>query len=230
MRGFLGIFGGLIFILCVPLIAFITGAFTMVFDPGFYSQGQIEQRVEATYGLPPRVLQPVNRAIVRYFASNSDTLASSLENEGADQKFFNEREIVHMSDVRGLISTFRVVQRVAFIYAIIFLILSLLLQGSRAVERIGRYSIVGAVFTIVLVVVFGSLALIDFDNLFTRFHLISFSNDFWLLDPKTDRLIQMFPFDFWYNATIAIVVQALGITVGIAALGGLFVWLGRRLL
>ena len=43
--------------------------------------------------------------------------------------------------------------------------------------------------------------------------MISFANDFWLLDPNSDYLIMLFPGGFWYDCVIyiavAIVVSAL---------------------
>ena len=51
--------------------------------------------------------------------------------------------------------------------------------------------------------------LIGFDDLFRQFHLLSFANDFWLLDPRTDHLIQMFPQGFWFDVTLGGGVQSL---------------------
>jgi integral membrane protein (TIGR01906 family) len=44
--------------------------------------------------------------------------------------------------------------------------------------------------------------LLGFDQLFLQFHLISFTNEFWQLDPSKDYLIMLFPQGFWYDATL----------------------------
>jgi integral membrane protein (TIGR01906 family) len=62
----------------------------------------------------------------------------------------------------------------------------------------------GSGFSILLVMMLGVLALIDFNWLFTQFHLLSFTNDLWLLDPATDYLIMLFPEGFWSDAVIVI--------------------------
>ena len=67
----------------------------------------------------------------------------------------------------------------------------------------------------------GVLALIDFNWLFTQFHLLSFSNDFWLLDPATDYLIMLFPEGFWYDTFL---FCALAIAAGAVILGGVGGW------
>ena len=49
--------------------------------------------------------------------------------------------------------------------------------------------------------------LIDFNFVFTRFHFLSFANDLWMLDPRTDNLIIMFPQRFFFEATLMIAVM-----------------------
>jgi integral membrane protein (TIGR01906 family) len=59
----------------------------------------------------------------------------------------------------------------------------------------------------------GIIVGIAFDFFFTLFHEILFRNDFWLLDPRRDFLVVMFPEQFWFEATLlvafATVVMAL---------------------
>ena len=55
-----------------------------------------------------------------------------------------------------------------------------------------------------------SYVFFDFDSAWTQFHEIVFANDFWLLDPSRDRLIQMYPEQFWESATLACTVLIAG--------------------
>ena len=50
--------------------------------------------------------------------------------------------------------------------------------------------------------ILAAATLLSFDRLWTRFHLVAFSNDLWMLDPARDRLIQLFPPEFWLDATL----------------------------
>ena len=59
-------------------------------------------------------------------------------------------------------------------------------------------------FSIFLVVGILGIFLVFFDYFFILFHKISFSNDLWILNPKTDYLIMMFPENFFRDATYAI--------------------------
>ena len=58
-------------------------------------------------------------------------------------------------------------------------------------------------------VVFGIVALAGFDSVFLKFHQLSFANDFWRLDPRTDYLVRIFPQDFWFDATMWVAVRAI---------------------
>ena len=61
--------------------------------------------------------------------------------------------------------------------------------------------------TVALLVVVGLAMTVGFDRLFLAFHLISFTNDLWQLDPRRDYLIAMFPEAFFFTATVLIIVS-----------------------
>ena len=48
----------------------------------------------------------------------------------------------------------------------------------------------------------GIASLTGFEDVFYAFHVVSFSNDLWQLDPNRDYLIAMFPENFFYDATM----------------------------
>ena len=58
--------------------------------------------------------------------------------------------------------------------------------------------------------------LFNFDQLFLQFHLFSFTNELWQLDPTKDYLIMLFPQGFFYDAAIF----CAGITAGLAIILG----------
>jgi integral membrane protein (TIGR01906 family) len=89
---------------------------------------------------------------------------------------------------------------------------------------VARAVLYGSALTLILILAIGLGALFDFDDLFWQFHVISFDNDFWRLNPSTDYLIMLFPQGFWYDATI---FCALG-TAGGAIIMGTTSWLYLR--
>jgi integral membrane protein (TIGR01906 family) len=67
------------------------------------------------------------------------------------------------------------------------------------------------------VVLVGLGALAGFDRLFLAFHEVSFSNDLWQLNPRTDYLIAMFPEGFFFDATILITLLVIVESIALAA-------------
>ena len=48
----------------------------------------------------------------------------------------------------------------------------------------------------------------DFGTLFTRFHLLAFTNDLWLLNPETDLMIRMLPQEFFEKMALRLLNPA----------------------
>ena len=84
-----------------------------------------------------------------------------------------------------------------------------------AIHGLARAGAIGGAVAVVIVGLAGIASLFDFSALFTQLHFLSFSNDLWMLDPRSDRLIQLFPLGFFFDAAVRIAVQTV-------ALGALF--------
>ena len=65
--------------------------------------------------------------------------------------------------------------------------------------------------SIVGVVVAGIVASVAFDAVFELFHRMFFPAGSYTFDPRTDRLVQLFPFDFWSETTLVLGAVILGI-------------------
>jgi integral membrane protein (TIGR01906 family) len=97
-------------------------------------------------------------------------------------------------------------------------------QGRAALASVAAWALAGAAATLALVLSMGALTLVDFDKLFLTFHMISFDNDLWQLDPRRDNLIRFFPFGFWYDATVTVALRS----VLFALVLGVGAWTVRR--
>ena len=94
-----------------------------------------------------------------------------------------------------------------------------------------RRAMWGGGLTLALLVAFGIVASTGFDALFLKFHQLSFANDFWKLDPRTDYLVRLFPQDFWFDATLWAALRAITGALILMAVGGSYVayrsWMDR---
>lgn len=131
---------------------------------------------------------------------------------------YGEREILHMVDVRDLFVGGRNLRNFGALAFLILLALMFKLdkRWGRNIWNLLFYTTLGNV------AFFGLLALlmyVDFDRYFEIFHLIFFDNDLWLLNPKTDTLIQMLPQPFFYNTAYKITGIYAGIMLILGGLG-----------
>ena len=120
-----------------------------------------------------------------------------------------------MRDVRGVFGGFFLVSGGAAVG------LFALVAGARRMGHVDRaWSAIasGMRWLIVTIVVAGVIASVAFDAVFEIFHELFFPAGSFTFDPRTDHLVQLFPFDFWSETTIVlgglIVVVAALISVG----------------
>ncbi len=124
-----------------------------------------------------------------------------------------ERERAHMADVR---TVFRGLWILAAISAVI------LVAAGRRADRAGTWRAVrsGAVGLTIGAGVVGAVGLVAFDQIFELFHEIFFPPGSYLFDPATDRLVQLFPFQFWDETAMVVGVAIIGVSVGVAVVAG----------
>jgi integral membrane protein (TIGR01906 family) len=119
---------------------------------------------------------------------------------------FNERERAHMRDVRGVFFGFEILTLVGA------LVLFMAFRQARDPEaRAATWRAVGSGgrgLAIVLVVA-GAFAVFAFDAAFEVFHRLFFSAGSYTFDPRTDRLVQLFPEQFWSETAIAVGVVSI---------------------
>lgn len=139
-----------------------------------------------------------------YFLSDEEPLSVTVDRDGRSLSLYNDREVSHMADVKGLFRMARWVEELTSGFLLAFIGLGLWLLKRRFFPYLLEAAFLGGIVTVALVLAAGAGALLDFNALFLQFHLISFANDLWQLDPARDRLIQMYPAAFFRDATMAI--------------------------
>ena len=129
----------------------------------------------------------------------------------------NERERGHMRDVRGVFAAF---YGLAVIGAGVLVAAFLLARGRAARARLWRrLGLAGRVIAVATVAL-GIAGVMFFDTAFEVFHELFFPAGSFLFDPRTDRLVQLFPESFWVESTIGVGIVTVALAVGLAWLGG----------
>ena len=131
-----------------------------------------------------------------------------------DDSPFNERELTHMADCFDLFVLLRRVLLAAGIAAAVLLAGAALLGHQVAASA----ALTGALALLGLIAIVGIWGIVDFDSLFTAFHHMLFTNDLWLLDPRTDLLIRICP----QSMFMFMAVKIAGTELGFIALANIF--------
>jgi integral membrane protein (TIGR01906 family) len=124
----------------------------------------------------------------------------------------DERERGHMRDVRGVFIGFFAVALIATAGA---LVVAARRRGTPR-ARTWRAMRAGALTLIVVLIVGGIVSVVAFDALFEAFHRLLFPGGSYTFDPATERLVQLFPFQFWQESALAVGVVCI-VLAGIVA-------------
>ena len=218
-----------LFVAAVPVFLIASNARWVINAPLLYSYGFDKYNVTTRTGMERSELLSAARQIRDYFNNDEEYLNVRVVRRGivyeslynpplysADEGTGYSREVRHMKDVKWLVKGVYRVQEATGLYLALFAIVGVAAWRRRFVPYLARTVALSGAFTLGLVVLVGLGVLVGFDRLFLAFHQVSFSNDFWQLDPRQHYLIVMFPQRFFLDGTLWIagstVVEAVLLT------------------
>ena len=194
-------------------------------EPRLYDYSFSRFNVSATTGIPDSELRRAAREIVEYWGSDEERLDVQVYG----QPLYTEREIIHMRDVKGLVRAVSWAPVVTGGLVLAYALGGLAVQRRRFLPTLAHRAFVAGLGSIATLLVLGLALAVAFPVLFRLFHEISFSNDFWLLDPSRHNLIRMFPQGFWFEATMFIAAATVLEALALAGAGWTAVrWLRRE--
>jgi integral membrane protein (TIGR01906 family) len=218
-----------LFLCCLPVLFLTSTICWEVNTLRLYEYGFDKYEISQNTAIDRIQLRNIAQHLIGYFNLRTDTAQITVVKGDEEFNLFNERELIHLQDVRGLIQLDHCVQRGAFILMVMCALA--LFFGLRTGWRIlVRGLFWGSCITVGLMVILALWSLFGFERFFILFHLVSFSNEYWMLDPARDYLIRLFPEGFFYDATLfgfgAIMLEAL-LVGGIAFVILMMIGLGK---
>jgi integral membrane protein (TIGR01906 family) len=180
-----GIATGLV-ILALAIIPFVS--------PVWVSFEQGRAQAEAWTGYSPAQLRQATDAILSDLVLGPPNFDVAV----AGEPVLNARERAHMTDVRRVFGGLAVL---ALASLVLLVVGQRLARGPgvfwRAVRRAAAVLAVG-------VLVVGLTGTFAFDATFDVFHRLFFPGGSYTFDPRTDRLVQLFPEQFWFESALAL--------------------------
>lgn len=213
---FLGALGVGLFILCIPIFLVTIDLRWAVNEIRLYEYGFSKYNVSEETGLSDGELLEVAQGLIHYFNTGE---------RGEEFEIFNEREVAHLKDVKGLIQLCYHLQEATFGYLIAFTLGGFFWQRKRFAPSLARMMVGGSILAIALLIVMGIVALVNFQWLFRAFHHLFFSGDSWILSGYLPRI---FTEGFFSDAALFIIGAVVVEALVLGGLGGFFVLRGRR--
>ena len=212
-----------LFIFSLPALL-ISAAVNFEFNSlWLYRNGFEKYNVSEATGLDKAELEKVAGGLIGYFNSGDEYISLSVVKDGEPLELFNQQEVAHLKDVKALVQLNHRLLVGTAVYVGVYAGISLFWRRKRYRRQLAWAAVIGSSIALGMIIALGAGSmLLDFSELFTRFHFVAFTNELWMLDPATDYLIMLFPEGFWYDSAVLlgqITAAAAGVLCGI---GGLY--------
>lgn len=183
------------------------------YDLSYYDETYSELAIYEDIGISEEDLMNTTHVLLSYMQGKREDMVVYANIKGKDREVFNEKEKLHMVDVNALINMAEGVMYAG--YALLVSMLGYLLYKKDRSEwsRAGKAGLVAIAVFIGVIGALLAYMLIDFNSFWTSFHHVFFTNDLWLLDPRTDVMIQMFPLEFFEKIVLQITFMYVGFLV-----------------
>lgn len=189
-------------------------------DMGYFEREYTKYDVLKNVHMEMNDLMDVTREMMDYLRGDRENLHVPTMVGGERREFFNEREILHMEDVRNLFLKGLLVRKICLVFCLACLVLLFFLKSDwkKMFPRCVQWGT--GLFFVILAILAGVVAG-NFNKYFVIFHKIFFTNDLWLLDPSTDLLINIVPEPFFMDTAARIglifgtfILVLLGVSTG----------------
>lgn len=209
----------IVFVLAVPALIISGVVNIFIGSTSLYKYGFNKYNISQVTHISKDQLDEVAVAMSGYLKGQSNTPQISVNIRGEETPLYNSKELTHLADVRGITDVFRIVLIASIILLLAVGVVLYITQSAGTLIKSLSY---GAILTLLFTGIVVIWAIIDFDSLFYLFHILSFNNDLWLLDPTRDYLIMMFPQGFFRDAALML--------IGTIILGALLLLVASRIM
>ncbi len=195
---------GIIFSICLMTVLLFTSIEAAVYwVPGFFEKEYAKYNVTQDVSMTMDDLLEVTDEMMAYLRGDREDLHVETTMGGVRREFFNEREIAHMEDVKGLFLGGIAIRRGCLI-AMALCLAGLFLLKAPVRKVLPRSVLAGTGLFFAASAAVAGIISTDFTRYFILFHHIFFNNDLWILDPATDMLINIVPEGFFRDTVFLI--------------------------
>jgi len=222
-----GIVANVLFMVCLPMLL-VTATIAFEFNSlWLYKNGFEKYNVSQTSGLSKVELEKAARGLISYFNSDEEYISLTVIKDGKPFELFNQREVAHLKDVKGLVRLDYRLLLGAAIYVGAYAGICLFWRKRR--RRLAWGVVGGSSIALGMMLALGIGSTVQgFGQLYTQFHFLAFTNELWMLDPTKDYLIMLVPEGFQYDMAMLFAKITIGVAVTLGGVAGGYLWTTRR--
>ena len=192
------VFGYISFFICV--FCFLALVFSIILDHFLMNPSQCLEthknlHTSIRLNLGEKDLKYVIDNVFYYLKSDNDNIDLIINVSGKNEHIFTNDELIHLKDIKSLYNNFLNFTKVLFVCFFISLILSFVCKVN-IIKNIKTIIII-IVISVFLILILFLLLMYNFNSFWFYLHKLLFNNDLWMLDPLNDKLIMLFPRQFF---------------------------------
>jgi len=183
----------ILMILIVPFIIYLYNFNSTAFNKDLYKEEFSKYNVYNN--LKDYDIEKINNDVLTY-------LKFEKKNELIENDFFNEREKIHLLDVKDLIQTILNIyyfSMILIILLVITLIIFLKFNFRIIVKKLLLISIIGNLLTLLDAVMFFLLSNFNFDFVFDSFHKTFFSPGTFTFNPELENIVVLYTENLFFD-------------------------------
>jgi integral membrane protein (TIGR01906 family) len=173
--------------------------FTLFFTP-LYDRAIYRLGIDITSGIDVETIKENYRILIQY---QSIFYRGSLH---MPDFIMSANGRIHFEEVKRIFECIQITM-------VASAILSVLCISQQIRQKEYRFLRLTSIITVVLPLIIGILAMVNFNQAFIIFHKIFFRNDYWIFDARTDPVIQILPQAFFMHSFIMIIILVIAICV-----------------
>lgn len=201
----------------IPLIVLFNCINLVAYDLNHYKTLYLRFDISEEIGLEKEELIKATTNLLDYLKDNRDNLDFKAVVQNDEVEFFSNRDKLHMIDVKNI---FIAINRLKYFLITLLLVIIIIVTTIKSLRPdIGKVLIFSTILGTLPFLLLIFLILMDFNKYFTIFHEVFFDNDLWLLDPKVDRLVNIFPEKFFAYSALKILIYYYAAMMSLFILG-----------
>lgn len=217
----------LLFSWIVAAFLFLMQVSYVAFDMVYYLQEYDKYQVAEKVSISHEELAFVTESMIQYLSGETEDLNVTVSINGYRRDFFNEKELLHMVDVKNLLSSVLQLKQPLAVLSIAALCYMLFVHKTR-LYHIARGFLIGIPMLLATCGIAGLVVSTNFTYFFVLFHKMLFKNQLWQLDERTDLLINIVPEPFFIDMALRIVVCFSFWMICILSVAAAYLWNRKR--